>query len=270
MPHRAIPRSRAGCFGNSTSTSIPNHKALAPIALDNWVAKDRYGITFHESAMTLVWDRRQLVKRAESWGDLLRPELVGKLSFYDSFYFSLFTFACMKAACRRQARYCTPDAQRRTWARCSTTPSAKRTGAPLVADRQKMLQDLLQGNFAAGNGHSVTMLPARRRSRMCSVSSRRKPIASMSQLMWVIPADTPNAELAETAIDFLLSRECRLPSLVAARAPLTRRGARSKLPRKTRPGRGRIHRPTSSSATALLPLRGLFQGLGRDPEGVEG
>ena len=39
---------------------IPNHKALAPVALDNWVAKDRYGVTFHESAMTLVWDRRQL------------------------------------------------------------------------------------------------------------------------------------------------------------------------------------------------------------------
>ena len=95
---QGYPAIKSGMFRQLDFDRIPNHKALAPVALDNWVAKDRYGVTFHESAMTLVWDRRQLGFEPTSWGDLLRPELCGKLSFYDSFYFSLFTFACMKAA----------------------------------------------------------------------------------------------------------------------------------------------------------------------------
>ena len=95
---QGYPAIKSGMFRQINFDRVPNHRQLAPLVLDNWVAKERYGVTFHESAMTLVWDRRQLANEPTNWGDLLRPELSGKLSFYESFYFSLFTFACMKAA----------------------------------------------------------------------------------------------------------------------------------------------------------------------------
>ena len=70
----------------------------------------------------------------------------------------------------------------------------------------KMLQDLTQGNFAAGNGHSVTFLQAVKEKPDLGFVTPAADRAFV-QLMWVVPADTPNAELAEEAIDFLLTHE---------------------------------------------------------------
>ena len=81
----------------------------------------------------------------------------------------------------------------------------------------KMLQDLLQGNFAAGNGHSVTMLQSAREKPDVLGFVTPEMDRAYAQLMWVIPAGTPNAELAESAIDFLLSAEVQIA--------LARRGA---------------------------------------------
>ncbi len=226
---------------------IPNHSALAPIVLDNWVAKERYGVTFHESAMTLVWDRRQLDFEPSSWGDLLRDELAGKLSFYDSFYFSLFTFACMKAAA---------DGKPGTAHRMLT----ENIGAVLeYAKRErdrvrswwptgtKMLQDLLQGNFAAGNGHSVTHAAGAKEKP--EVLGFVTPDADRvyAQLMWVVPADTPNAELAESAIDFLLSEEVQT-AIARSGVGTSHADAARRSRRKTRSGRGPILRRRSNSA----------------------
>lgn len=207
---QGYPAIKSGMFRQMNFEKIPNHKALAPVALDNWVAKDRYGVTFHESAMTLVWDRRQLGFEPTAWGDLLRDELNGKLSFYESFYFSLFTFACLKAAA---------DGKPGT----ANQMLADNVGAVLdYAKRErgrvrfwwptgtKMLQDLLQGNFAAGNGHSVTMLQSAKDKPEVLGFVTPEADRVYVQLMWVVPADTPNAELAEAAIDFLLSKDVQV------------------------------------------------------------
>jgi len=167
--------------------------------------------------MTLVWDKRQLAAAPTQWGDLLRPELDGKLSFYDSFYFSLFTFACMKAAAVRK-----PGAAHQML--------SENMGAVLDFARRergrvrfwwpsgtKMLQDLLQGNFAAGNGHSVTMLQSAKEKPEVLGFVTPEMDRAYAQLIWAIPADTPNAELATSAIDFLLSQDVQLA--------LARRGA---------------------------------------------
>ena len=53
---QGYPRPNPACSVKLTSRRFRITGALAPVALDNWVAKDRYGVTFHESAMTLVWD----------------------------------------------------------------------------------------------------------------------------------------------------------------------------------------------------------------------
>ncbi len=207
---QGYPAIKSGMFRQMNFEKIPNIKAIAPVALDNWVARDRYAVTFHESAMTLVWDRRQLGFEPTTWGDLLRGELNGKLSFYDSFYFSLFTFACLKAAA---------DGKPGTAHQMLT----ENTGAVLdYAKRErgrvrfwwptgtKMLQDLLQGNFAAGNGHSVTMLQSAKEKPEVLGFVTPEADRVYVQLMWVIPADTPNAELAEAAIDFLLSKDVQV------------------------------------------------------------
>jgi putative spermidine/putrescine transport system substrate-binding protein len=51
---QGYPAIKSGMFRQIDFDKVPNHKALAPVALDNWVAKERYGVTFHESAMTCV------------------------------------------------------------------------------------------------------------------------------------------------------------------------------------------------------------------------
>ena len=207
---QGYPAIKSGLFRQLNFDRIPNHKALAPVVLDNWVVKDRYGVTFHESAMTLVWDRRQLATEPATWGDLLRTELSGKLSFYDSFYFSLFTFACMKAAAEGKA-----GAAHRMLSKNVTEvlEYAKRERGRVRfwwPTGTKMLQDLLQGNFAAGNGHSVTMLQSIKEKPEILDFTTPEADRVYAQLMWAVPADTPNASLAETAIDFLLSQEVQV------------------------------------------------------------
>ena len=203
---QGYPAIKSGMFRQLDFGAIPNHKALAPVALDNWVAKERYGVTFHESAMSLGFDPRQVKAAPTGWGDLLRDDLKGKLSLYNSFYFSLYTFACMKAAA---------DGKPGT---AHTLITDDIGGVLDFAKRErervrfwwpsgpKMLQDLTQGNFAAGNGHSVTFLQAAKEKPDLGFVTPEADRAFV-QLMWVVPADTPNAELAEAAIDFLLSHD---------------------------------------------------------------
>jgi spermidine/putrescine-binding protein len=204
---QGYPAIKSGMFRQIDFDKVPNHRELAPVALDSWVVKERYGVTFHESAMTLVWDRRQLGFEPTGWGDLLRDELKGKLSLYDSFYMSLYTFACMKAAADGK-----PGTAHKLVAEDlgGVLDFAKRE-----RDRvrfwwptgTKMTQDLLQGNFAAGNAHSVSVLrTVKEKSEVVGFVTPEADRAYV-QLMWVIPADTPNAELAEVAIDFLLSTD---------------------------------------------------------------
>jgi spermidine/putrescine-binding protein len=167
-------------------------------------------VTFHESAMTLVWDRRQLPAEPSGWGDLLRPELNGKLSFYDSFYFSLFTFACMKTASDGKPGSAHRLLNEEMGAVLEYARSERRRVRSWWPTGGKMLQDLLQGNFAAGNGHSVTMLSSAKEKPDVLGFVVPQSDRVYAQLMWVVPADTPHAEIAESAIDFLLSEDVQI------------------------------------------------------------
>ncbi len=207
---QGYPAIKSGMFRQMNFENIPNHRALAPEVLDNWVARDRYGMTFHESAMSLVWDRRQLGFEPTSWGDLLRDEVKGKLSLYDSFYMSLYTFACMKVAAAGKPGMASEAIKAELG---SVLDFAKRESHRLRfwwPTGTKMMQDLVQGNFAAGNAHSVAVLQALGEKR--EVIGFVTPAADRAyvQLMWVIPADTPNPSLAEAAIDFLLRKDVQV------------------------------------------------------------
>src|SRR5262249_26681106 len=97
-PTQGYPAIREGLFQKLDLTRIPNHKNLSPVVLDNWVYREGYGITFPDSVMTLAYNKELVPFTPESWSDLLRPEVRGKVSLYNSFYMSLYTFACMKVA----------------------------------------------------------------------------------------------------------------------------------------------------------------------------
>ena len=70
-----------------------------------------------------------------------------------------------------------------------------------------MLQDLLQGNFAAGNAHSVSVLKSVNEKPGVIGFTTPEADRAFVQLIWVIPADTPNADLAEAALDALLGKD---------------------------------------------------------------
>lgn len=214
---QGYPAIKSGLFRQIDLSNVPNRKALAPISLDNWVAKERYGITFHESAMSLIWDRRQVKRELTGWGDLLRDDLNGKIALYEWFYLSLYTFACMKVAAEGKPGTAIEVVNNDIG---GVLDYARRESKRLRfwwPNGEKMKQDLLQGNFAAGNAHSVTCLMA--------VADRPEVIGFTTpeadrvyvQLMWVIPSKTPRASLAEIAIDFLLRKDVQVA--------LARRGA---------------------------------------------
>lgn len=214
---QGYPAIKSGMFRQLDFDRIPNHKALAPSALDNWVAKDRYGVTFHESAMTMAWNRKRAGAQPAGWGDLMRDDLKGKLGLYDSFYMSLHTFACMKAATEGK-----PGTAHAMMADDlgGVLDFAKRERERVKVwwpTGTKMLQDLLQGEFAAGNAHSVGVLQAGKEKADALGFTTPETDRAFVQLMWVIPADSPNADVAEAAIDFLMSE--------GVQSAIARRGA---------------------------------------------
>lgn len=216
---QGYPAIKSGMFRQINFDNVPNHKALAPVVLDNWVARDRYGVTFHESAMSLVWDRRQLKFEPTGWHDLLRDDLAGKLSLYNSFYMSLYTFACMKVAAAGKPGTASHAIESDLGGVLDFARSESRRLGFWWPTGTRMIQDLLLGNFAAGNAHSVAILQ--------NIAEKPEIIGFVTpevdrayvQLMWVIPAETSNALLAEAAINFLLSKNVQ--------AALARHGAGS-------------------------------------------
>lgn len=207
---QGYPAIKSGMFRQIDLGKVPNLKALAPAVLDNWVVKERYGVTFPESAQTIVWDKRQVKDEPTGWGDLLRDDYRGKLALYDSFYMSLYTLACVKVASEGKAgtahRAVADDLG-------GVIDFAKRERDRVRVwwpTGTKMIQDLLQGAFAVGNAHSVTALRTIKEKSDVLGFAAPEPDRAFVQLMWVIPSDTPNAELAEVAIDFLLSRDVQL------------------------------------------------------------
>ncbi len=202
---QGYPAIREGLFQKIDMNRIPNIGKLAPSVLDNWVYHEGYGIPFPEGAMTLGYNKKLLNFEPKSWGDLMRDEVNGKLGFYNSFYMSLYTFACLKVAV--EGRPGTAAAE------CVNNLNGVIQFARENRDRVKywwptstdMAFSLSQQNCSIGNMHSGDMLVAlRQRPELGAIVPDVD--RAFVQLMWVIPAGA-RKELAEEAINFLLSEE---------------------------------------------------------------
>src|SRR4051812_21505047 len=95
---QGYPAIKEGLFAQLDVDNIPNHKNLTASALDNAVFRDRYAIPYPDAVMTLAYHRDMVSPPPVTWGDLLRDDLRGRVALYNSFYMTLYTFACMKVA----------------------------------------------------------------------------------------------------------------------------------------------------------------------------
>jgi spermidine/putrescine-binding protein len=203
---QGYPALREGLFQKLDMERIPNRLNLTPSVLDNWVYKDGYGITFPDAVMTLAYNKDLLKFTPSVWGDLLREDVRGKVALYNSFYMSLYTFACMKAA--REGRPGTAAAE------VARDLDGILDFARENRDRVKfwwpnstdMALGLAQKDFALGNMHSPEMLVAlRERPELGAVVPEAD--RAFVQVMWVVPDGTPRKELAEIAIDLIFSED---------------------------------------------------------------
>lgn len=203
---QGYPAIREGLFQTIDMDRISNKKQLPPSVLDNWVYKEGYGITFPGAGMVLAYNDDLVDFTPSGWGDLGRDDVTGKLGMYNSFYMSLYTFACMKVAQE---------------GRPGTAAQEVADNLPQVVEFAKAQRDrvqywwptstdmalnLDQGNSIIGNMHSNDMITAMRGSPKLKTVVPKEDVAFV-QLMWVIPADTPQKALAEEAINFLFSEE---------------------------------------------------------------
>jgi spermidine/putrescine-binding protein len=203
---QGYPAIKEGLFQKIDMARIPNREKVSPAVLDNWVYQEGYGITFPDSAMTLAYHKDLVPFTPAGWDNLLSDEVRGKVALYNSFYMSLYTFACMKVA--QAGKPGTAHVEVRDnlagvldFAR--TERGRVKFWWPTSTD---MALALARKDCALGNMHSTEMLRTLR-----SQADLRAVVPeadrAFTQLMWVVPDGTPRKELAEVAINLLLSEE---------------------------------------------------------------
>jgi len=214
---QGYPAIKEGMFQKIDMTRIPNRLSLVPSVLNNWVYTDGYGITFPESAMTLAYNKNMLKFTPTSWADLLRDDVKGKVGLYNSFYMSLYTFACMKVA--HEGKPGTAAREIETNLNSVITFAKEHRDAikywwPTSTD---MALNLVQRNTSIGNIHSSDILPAMAQKPELGAIVPDADRAFV-QFMWVIPVGTQRKDLAEEAINFIFSEDMQTAFAVRGQA----------------------------------------------------
>lgn len=203
---QGYPAIKDGMFAQLNLDNIPNHKNLVSSALDNQVFRDRYAIPYPDAVMTLAYRKVRVGKEPVSWMDLLRPDLTGKFSLYNSFYMTLYTFACMKVAADGKpgtaSEWITKDLQG-ALAFAKSQRERVKFWWPNTTD---MILALTRKDCVAGNMQSPEMLQALRAEKELGAVVPQADRAFV-QVMWAIPEDTPKKTLAEKAINLIFSEE---------------------------------------------------------------
>ena len=200
------PAIRDGLFQKIDWKSVPNVRNLDPCVLDNWVYRDGYGVTLPDSVMTLAYHKKLTPFEPRSWADLLRPEVKGKVSLYSSFYMSLYTFACMKAARDGKAGHAMQMIDKDLEGVFRLAKEQRGQVGIWWPTSSEMANNLMQRNCWLGNMHSPEYLPVLREHPELGAAV---PVADRAfvQAMWLIPDGTPHKELAEVVLNLLVSEE---------------------------------------------------------------
>lgn len=203
---QGYPAIREGLFQKVDMTNVPNVSLFAPQVLDNWVVREGWGVTWPDAAQTGVYAQDRVKGPPTRWADLLRPEFTGTLGIYNSFYFSLFTFASIKVDSEGRAGTAR-EAMEKDLGGVLDFAMAQRARVkywwPSSSD---MALNLTQGNVAAGNIHSVDIIPVIHDKKRVGVFVPEHDRASF-QALWLIPKDTKKKALAEAAINLFCGEE---------------------------------------------------------------
>jgi spermidine/putrescine-binding protein len=203
---QGFPAARDGLFRRLDPARIPNHKNLTPAVLDHWIYHEGRGIPYPDSVMTLAYHKDALAEAPSNWADLLRDDLRGKLGLYSSFYMSLYTFACMKAAVERKPGTASAMVQKDLDGLLKFARANRDRVKFWWQTSTDMTLGLVNRDCAAGNMHSPEMLQALRTQPKLGAVVPDADRAFV-HVFWAIPAGTPRAELAEQAIDLIFSEE---------------------------------------------------------------
>jgi spermidine/putrescine-binding protein len=206
---QGYPAAKDGLFAQLDLARVPNHKLLTPAALDNWVFRDRHGVTYPDSVMTLAYNKRLAADAPRRWADLFRPDLAGKLGLYSSFYMSLYTFACVRADL--DGRPGTAHDLVKNDLDGLLRFARENRGRVKVwwPNSTDMILALVNQDCAAGNMHSPEYIAALREKPDLGAAVPDADRAFV-QVFWAVPAGTRNKNLAERAIDAIFSEEMQL------------------------------------------------------------
>ena len=197
---QGYPAIREGMFQKVNWDNIPNASLFHPAVMDNWVVNESWGVTWPDASQTGVYNT-DVVKRApDSWADLLDDRFTGKLGMYNSFYFSLFTFACMMVGSQGMpgtARdVCNADISK-VLEFAKSQRSRVNYWWPSSSD---MALNLVQQNVHVGNIHSVDAFMPVREGEPIGTFVPATDRASF-QAIWLVAEDTKKNALAEAAIN---------------------------------------------------------------------
>lgn len=206
---QGYPAARDGLFSPIRIENIPSHKELSPAALDSWIFRDRLGLPYPDSVMTLAYRRGAFPEGTTApatWKDLFRPELKGQIGLYNSFYMSLHTFAAAlvdQAGRPGTAHEFLKDHLDDVFTFAREHRGQVKLWWPTSTD---MILALNKESVAAGNMHSPEYMQAlREKPELAAIVPEHD--RAMVQVFWAIPRGTPRQTLAEKALDLLFSRE---------------------------------------------------------------
>ena len=203
---QGYPAIREGLFQKVNMGNIPNAGKFSPEVMSNWVVEDGWGVTWPDAAQTGVFNTEDVMSAPAGWSQLLDSKYDNKLGMYNSFYFSLFTFACMMVDQEGNAGTARDV--------CNSDLGKVLEFAKSQRDRvnywwpssSDMALNLVQKNVIIGNIHSVDAFTPVREGEPIGVFVPEKDRASF-QALWLISKDTKKNDLAETAIDIFCSEQ---------------------------------------------------------------
>ena len=203
---QGYPAIREGLFQKVDMGNIPNAGKFSPEVMSNWVVEESWGVTWPDAAQTGVFNTEDVEAAPGRWSQLLDAKYDNKLGMYNSFYFSLFTFACMmvdqegKAGTARDV--CNSDLGK-VLDFAKSQRGRVNYWWPSSSD---MALNLVQKNVIIGNIHSVDAFTPVREGEPIGVFVPEKDRASF-QALWLVSKDTKKNDLAETAIDIFCSEQ---------------------------------------------------------------
>lgn len=206
---QGYPAIKEGLFQKINMKNVPNVKNFTPDVLNNWVFNENWGVTWPDAAQTGVYNKQFVKTPPKRWSDFLKKDFDNKLGMYNSFYFSLFTFACMKVDKEGKAGTARDEMAKNLDGVLQFAKEQKARVNYWWPTSSDMAFNLLQGTVWAGNIHSVDIYPVVKEGKPVGVFVPDQDRAHF-QALWLISKDTKKKELAEAAINIFCSEDFQL------------------------------------------------------------